>query len=105
MNRGAAERKKRRGEENRTGDEGGNATNATETVREEERREGPETEERSEMDEIREAVAEAIHEMETDATQQKCGLDGGDGQREATTERELEGIGDLRRHVDRQRQQ
>ena len=68
-NRGAAKRKKRRGEENRTGDEEGTATNAIEAVRAEERSEGPETEAQSEMEEIREAVAEAIQEMETDATQ------------------------------------
>jgi len=104
MNIGAAERKKRRGEENRTGDEEGNATNATEATRAEERREGPETEEHSEMEEIRGAVAEAIQEIETDAVIQKCGLNGGDEQREATTERELEGIGDSMMHADRQRQ-
>jgi hypothetical protein len=105
MNIGAAEKKKRRGEENITGEEEGNATNATEAKRAEERRGGPETEEHSEMEEIREAVAEAIREMETEIAQHENGLKGGDRQRVTATKRELEGIGDQRRHTWQQQQQ
>ena len=82
MNTGATKRKRRRGEENKTEYEGGNSPNAIEEVREEGRREGPETEAHSEMEEIREAVAEAILKMETNASHQECGLSGGHGQRE-----------------------
>jgi hypothetical protein len=79
MNRGAAKRKKRRGEESITENEGGNSPNETKEVRAEGRREGPDTDAHNEQKEIREAVAEAIQEMETNAPQQECGLNGVDG--------------------------
>ena len=79
MNRGAAERRQRRGEEYRIGNEEGNAANAAEATRAEVRRERPETEEHNEMYEIREALAEALQEMETETVQQECGMNEADG--------------------------
>ena len=104
-NRGVVERKKRRGEENTMGDEDGNATNAPAAIRADGSREGAATAEGSEMDEIRDAIAEAIQEIETEAVQRKIRGEGGEGQREAARESGLEGIGDPRRHTDQQRQQ
>ena len=52
------------------------------------------------MDEIRNAISDAIHEMETEAVEQENGGEGGEGQRKACTERDIKGIGDARRQTD-----
>jgi hypothetical protein len=78
-NRGAAERKKRRGEKNTMGDEDGNATNAPVATHADGSREGATTAKGSEMDEVRDAIAEAIHEMETEAVQKEIRGEGGEG--------------------------
>ena len=48
----------------------------------------------SEMEEIRDAVAEAIQEMEMETLHQEIRGEGGGGREETATERENEGRGD-----------
>jgi hypothetical protein len=51
------------------------------------------------MDEIRDAIAEATPEMETEDVEQGSGGEGGEGHQEAVTERDIEGKGDARRQA------
>jgi hypothetical protein len=78
-NRGATKRKKRRGEENTMGDEDGNATNSPAATHADESREGSVAAKGNEMDEIRDAIAEAIHEIETEVVRQEIRGEGGEG--------------------------
>jgi hypothetical protein len=104
-NRGASNMKKRRGEENRGGGEDLNATHAPPSTRVGENGEEATTPASNEMEDVRDAMAEAIQEMEMETTQQEIRGEGGGGREEAASERAIEGIGDKIGHTEQQRQQ
>ena len=103
-NRGAASRRRRRGDENRVADEGMNEEQVQPAPRIGRSREEAVNMESSDMEEIWEAVAEVIQEMEVNTGQLYQHGEGGGRRREAATRRTKAGTGETMEHKEQQRQ-
>jgi hypothetical protein len=104
-NREAADKKNKRGEENRGGDEDLNDTHAPAATRADGNGEEAANAACREIEELRDAMAEAIQEMEMEIVQREIRGNGGGGREEAASEREREARGDAEGQTEQQRQQ
>ena len=103
-NRGAAGRKQRRRDENGRGNEEATEQRTPASLRAKGSGDDAEEAARSEMEGIRIAVAEAIHELERETMHHKIRGEGGGGREGTAKERRTEGKGERMGQMEQQQQ-